>query len=328
MSTALPKLAVGLPVYNGERYLGRAIESYLGQTFGDFELVISDNASTDATADICRDYAARDRRIRYLRNERNLGAGPNLNRVYELSRPTPFFKWTAADDTYAPTYLERCVAALEQDPSAVLCHTRATVIGERGEPVRVVGGPRGHYAAGSEPDPGGSASGHAEGSPSAAVRWDDHYDCPRRLGSVSPAERFREVLLHTRRCFEIWGVMRRDGIARTHLHESYYGSDKVMLSALALAGRFVEVPEVLYFRRHHAGSSDSIRSARARQAWMDTRLTARRRAGLPRVKCFGGYRRSLAESGLGLADKARCYATLARYLMRGERWMAVLREPW
>lgn len=160
-----------------------------------------------------------------------------------------------------------------------------------------------------------------------AVRWDDHYDRPRRLASASAAERFREVLLCTRRCFEIWGVMRRDAIDRTHLHESYYGSDKVMLSALALAGRFVEVPEPLYFRRHHGGSSDSIKSVRAREAWMDTRLTSRR-VGVPRVKCFGGYRRSLAESDLKLGGRVRCYATLAQYLLRGERWMAVLREPW
>jgi glycosyltransferase involved in cell wall biosynthesis len=320
MSNALPKLTVGLPVYNGERYLAPAIEAFLGQTFGDFDLVISDNASTDGTADICRRYADRDKRVRYSRNERNLGAGPNLNKVYELSRPTAYFKWTAADDEYAPAYLERCVAVLDRDPTVVLCHSRTTVVGEAGEPMRIVGGPAGHYAAGPELPPGERMNGHA-------ARWEDHYDRPRRLGSASPAERFREVLLGTRRCFEIWGVMRRAGIDRTHLHESYYGSDKVMLSALALAGRFVEVPEPLYFRRHHGGSSDSIKSVRAREAWMDTRLMSRR-VSVPRVKCFAGYRRSLAEAGLPLADRVLCYATLARYLARGERWMAVLREPW
>ena len=327
MNTALPRLAVGLPVYNGERYLARAIESYLGQTFGDFELVISDNASTDGTADICRRYADRDERVRYSRNAANLGAGPNFNKAYALSRPTPLFKWTAADDVYAPTYLERCVGVLGRDPTVVLCHARTTVIGEHGEPMRVVGGPRGHYATGPVPAAGHGPNGHAEGEPATAVRWEDHYDRPRRLASASAAERFRDVLLRTRRCFEIWGVMRRAAVARTHLHESYYGSDKVMLSALSLAGRFVEVPEPLYFRRHHGGSSDSIKSARAREAWMDTRL-ARRRVTAPRVKCFGGYRRSLAESDLKLADRVQCYATLAQYLTRGERWMAVLREPW
>ncbi|HEX8916315.1 MAG TPA: glycosyltransferase, partial [Humisphaera sp.] len=101
MAQTLPRLTIGLPVYNGARYLAQALESYLGQTFTDFELLISDNASTDATPDICRAFAARDGRIRYTRNQMNLGAGPNFNKVYRDSRPAPFFKWTAADDVYA-----------------------------------------------------------------------------------------------------------------------------------------------------------------------------------------------------------------------------------
>src|SRR5438128_542667 len=75
-----PRVSIGLPVYNGERYLRLALDSLLSQTFTDFELIISDNASTDGTTEICRAYAARDARIRYSRLEHNIGGSPNFNR--------------------------------------------------------------------------------------------------------------------------------------------------------------------------------------------------------------------------------------------------------
>ena len=107
-----PRLSIGLPVYNGQHLLARALDSLLAQTFRDFEIIISDNASSDSTPQICRAYARRDRRIRYVRNSRNLGAIANFNRVFELSR-APLFKWAAHDDLYRETYLERCIRLLE-----------------------------------------------------------------------------------------------------------------------------------------------------------------------------------------------------------------------
>src|SRR5215212_10104103 len=107
-----PRVTVGIPVYNGAKYLGQAIESVLAQTFADFELIICDNASTDATAAIALDYAARDPRVRYARNRENLGVGRNFNRLIELGMGQ-YFKWLAADDVIAPEFLERCVEALD-----------------------------------------------------------------------------------------------------------------------------------------------------------------------------------------------------------------------
>jgi glycosyltransferase involved in cell wall biosynthesis len=318
-SPAVPKLSVGLPVYNGERFVGRAIESYLAQTFGDFDLVVCDNASTDGTEAICRGYAGRDPRVRYHRNETNLGAAPNFNKTFHVARPTAYFKWTAADDEYAPAYLAKCVEQLDRDPTVVLAHTAARVIDSDGNTIPVVGGPG---------DAGGSS---AVGEPAHAggltLRWADLYDRPgRRLDSFSAAERFHDLVVRTRRCMEIWGVIRRQPLGRTTLHESFYGTDKVILVSLALAGRFVEVPEPLYYRRHHEASSDSIKSVREREAWMDTRRDARRAAN-PRVRCLRGYHQALVHAKLGPADQARGYASLAQYLVRPERWMAMWREP-
>ena len=86
MTSAAPRVSIGLPVFNGERYLARAIDSILAQDYADFELIVSDNASTDRTAEICRDHAERDPSVRYVRNARNLGAGPNYDRPFLLAR--------------------------------------------------------------------------------------------------------------------------------------------------------------------------------------------------------------------------------------------------
>src|SRR5207248_940805 len=120
MNGRIPQISVGMPLYNADRFLQETLDSILAQTFVNFELVISDNASNDRTEEICRAYAARDSRIRYYRKEINRGAAWNHNRVFELSR-AKYFKWACYDDLLAPTFLEKCVAVLDCDPGVVLC---------------------------------------------------------------------------------------------------------------------------------------------------------------------------------------------------------------
>jgi glycosyltransferase involved in cell wall biosynthesis len=117
--SAPPKLSVGLPVYNGAKYLAEAIDALLGQSYTDLELIISDNGSTDGTADVCRHYEAQDPRIRYLRQPRNIGLAANHNFVAEQARGM-LFKWASNDDLYARDLLKRCVEALDEFPHAVL----------------------------------------------------------------------------------------------------------------------------------------------------------------------------------------------------------------
>jgi glycosyltransferase involved in cell wall biosynthesis len=111
------KVSLGIPVYNGERFVATAIQSALDQTFSDFELIICENAYTDQTAEICEEFACKDSRIRYIRQEINIGAKANFNRVFEYARGE-YFKWIAADDVCGPRYLELTVTALDQDPTA------------------------------------------------------------------------------------------------------------------------------------------------------------------------------------------------------------------
>ena len=111
MSESVPRVTIGLPVYNGENYLAAAIESLLSQTFTDFELVICDNGSTDRTEQVCRAYAARDARIRYYREVENRGLAWNFSRTFELARGE-YFKWHAHDDLCGPTLLRGALEAL------------------------------------------------------------------------------------------------------------------------------------------------------------------------------------------------------------------------
>src|SRR5579872_4758271 len=119
VSASHPRVTIGVPVFNGEAFVAETLKSLLNQTFTDFEIVISDNASTDGTGQICQTYAARDPRIHYYRSDVNRGAAWNHNRVFELAKGE-YFKWNSADDLCAPEFLARCVASLDDDPAAVM----------------------------------------------------------------------------------------------------------------------------------------------------------------------------------------------------------------
>ena len=129
-----PTVSIGLPVYNGENFLADALESLIGQTYGDFEIIVSDNASTDATEEIVRRYMADDERIRYYRNDHNLGANPNYNRTFALARGE-YFRWHAHDDRCDAKYLELCIDLLERDPSVSLVHCKTAYIDRNGDPL-------------------------------------------------------------------------------------------------------------------------------------------------------------------------------------------------
>jgi hypothetical protein len=223
-----PRLSIGLPVYNGERLLPQAIECLLAQTFGDFEIVIGDNASTDRTREICQDYARRDRRIRYVRHEHNLGAVANFNRVFELS-PSHLFKWAAHDDLHRETYLESCVKLLDRNPDAILAHTGTAFVDEFGQPFPF------------------DVNSVAYIDPRTGVRH--RADGPGVGDSASPSARFWQVL--TGACWgtHSFGVMRREALLKTRLLPNFAGSDRVMLGELALLGRFKSSPEPLFLRR-------------------------------------------------------------------------------
>ena len=116
-----PLVSIGIPVYNGERSIKQALDALRAQTYDNLELVISDNASTDSTGKICREYAAKDRRIKYFRNPVNVGVYENFRRVVTLATGE-YFMWAAADDLKPPTAVEHCVQAILRNERAVTAH--------------------------------------------------------------------------------------------------------------------------------------------------------------------------------------------------------------
>lgn len=113
-----PKITIGVPVYNGAAGLAAALESILSQSFRNFEMIISDNGSTDATATIAEEYVVKDKRIRYIRQPINLGAMANFRFVLEQAC-TPYFMWAAADDIRSPDFLHENFSYLEAHPECV-----------------------------------------------------------------------------------------------------------------------------------------------------------------------------------------------------------------
>jgi glycosyltransferase involved in cell wall biosynthesis len=220
-----PMVCIGLPVYNGERYLRESLDALLAQTFTDFELVISDNASTDTTAEICREYAERDPRIRYIRQSHNIGAAPNHNFVASQARGR-YFKWASHDDLYHPELIEQCVQALEEHPEVVLAHCWDAYVDESGETTSLA---------------------------------------PYLLDTANPSARARlRSLLFTPGGNDFYGVIRTEVLRRVRPHQTYYNADRTFMAGLVLAGRFHQVPRILYFRREHPGrASHGTRRARA-----------------------------------------------------------------
>lgn len=209
MTTTRPAVSIGLPVYNGERYVARAIESVLAQDFPDFELIICDNDSYDATVDICSSYADQDARIQLHRNNRNIGLAGNFNRTFALARGS-YFKWVAHDDWHAPTSLRLTVELMEEHPEAVLCATGVSLVDEHG----------------NEFD-----------------RWVPRVD----LRDPRPHIRMHRLLTTLGETHPMYGLIRSSALQQTDLIQGYVGSDRTLLSALVLLGPMVQVPEILHF---------------------------------------------------------------------------------
>ena len=209
-----PILGIGMPVYNGAKWIRESVEYLLGQSFRDFELIIADNASTDDTETICRTLAERDSRIRYYRNSTNIGVFQNYDRVFELSS-AKYFKWASCNDICLDGFLEKCVALLDSRPDVVLAYPKAILV----------------FA------------------PPGEDEYGEEYDDNLNLEQDRPSERFREYLNRERINNVMNGLMRVSALRQTALNRPLPGSDISMIAELSFRGKFVEIPDRLFVRR-------------------------------------------------------------------------------
>ncbi len=295
-ASAGPTVSVGIPVYNGSHYLRQTLTGLLTQTYSDIEVIVSDNASTDSTREILSEIQAGDPRLRVHLFDTNQGPAANYNKVAELARGT-YFMWAAADDVHAPTFIERAVAHLDADPSAVLAYAGTRIIDEAGE-----------------------------------VKGD--FDYEPDIDAPEPAARLDALLNvdHRRHgAFEIFGLMRLAALREVLPQGAYARSDSVILVRMALRGRFVRDPERLFLNRDHV--QRSVRSVPARSyrgrgilvgvlgagpipadEWWDA--SRRDRAVWPEWKLLGEYQRAIRDAPLSPSDRAAARKVLRRYSIR------------
>lgn len=286
-------VSIGMPVYNGEPYLEAAIRSNLDQTYGEFELIISDNASTDATETICRDLAATDERIRYVRNDRNLGAAANYNRTFELASGE-YFRWSNADDLLEPRLLERTLEVLRSRPDAVIAHGLTCLI---------------------------DAEGQSLGRPP------DKLD----LQQDRPSDRYRAFYGREGMTNIIYGLMRSSAMRRTALMGtgSFPAADVQFMASMALLGKFVEIPEVLFYRRLHENAmSVNVDQLKYKTFWAasDAEFV------LPAWRFELAGLKAIVRGPLPLGEKARLLSFSAKRLVWRRRELArdlvaFLRKP-
>jgi len=270
----MPRVTIGLTVYNSERYLADAIESLLAQTFDDFELIITDNASEDRTEEIARSFAARDHRVQYVRNRINIGVAGNFNQAFRLSSGE-FFKWAAYDDLCAEDFLQRCVEALDGDPDIVLAYPRTVQIDEN-EKITAPSGPG--------PD----------------------------LTSSDASDRFARLMQSPFWATSLFGVVRSKAMAETRVLANNAACDHVLLSELVLRGRFCEIATDGFFQRDHLAKRPHQASFVASARFNDPNVFGN--ATYLRLRLIGQYLSAINRAPLDSSERLRCYQSVGQWL--------------
>jgi glycosyltransferase involved in cell wall biosynthesis len=267
----VPRLTLGLPVYNGERFLAESLDALLAQTFTDYELIISDNGSVDRTGEIAQRYAAKDSRVRYVHHPRNRGSSFNHNFVIEQARGE-LFKWVSHDDLYAPDLLQRCIDALDTRPEISLAHAWTALIDDQGKVTHKV-------------------------------------DYPLTTDVADPVERFRS-LLYTHGGDDIYGVIRMSILRTVAPFGSYHWADRPFVAELVLHGPFHNVPEFLYFRRDHPDRTTRVGLDNIRQRCIRLDPARANRWRHPLLRLLGeyvlGFLSAIQRAPLNPRDRWRC----------------------
>jgi glycosyltransferase involved in cell wall biosynthesis len=290
MTGATPMVSIGLPVYNGENFVSDAIQCVLAQTYTDWELVISDNASTDRTLSICRGFSDKDRRIRVYANCRNMGVSLNHNRVFQLSCGQ-YFKWMAHDDLFGAEFIQTCVSELANDDRAVLAFPRMVHIDTTGRPLR---------------------------------RQDGRLSVS---GSTAESRVIELMQLEAEGPDIFWlqfGLIRRSALEQTRLMDLYSGSDQVLLLELVLQGAFKQVDKELFFRREHPAASTLRRGWSAKERAVFVYPDDRRMIVFPYCRLFEEHFASIRHSAMPTRSKIQCSAAISRRFLT--QWKYFLHE--
>ena len=278
-------ISLGLPVFNGENFIEQALQSIQAQTFLHFELIVTDNASTDRTQAIVEAYAQKDERIRYYRNRENLGAAANYNLAFFHARGD-YFKWVSHDDMIAPTFLESCLSVLQQNSDVVLSYPHTVIIDQNG-------------------------------------RETDRYADGLHLRQPRAHQRLRYFFDNPGLCHPVFGLMRREVLAKTGLIGNFPRSDRNLIGEMALYGHLYEIPEPLFLRRIHAQTSTRVhRTEQELAVWFDPKKQGTRT--FPRWRRLIEYMKAIARAPLNGRERIACYLVISRFLLVPDRLRGIL----
>jgi len=274
-----PRVSIGMPVYNREKYVGASIEAHLNQTYGDFELILTDNCSSDRSEEVCRSYVERDARVKYYRNPTNLGAAGNYRRCWELSTGE-YFRWTPSDDLVSPNLLERAVDILDRDPSIFVAYPRTRLI-----------------------DAAGNVTGDFEEN--------------LHLMQDRPSERWRGVQKNLRLGNLHYGLNRAEKFRKTGLLRNYNGGDFPLIAEMSLYGKFYEIQDAFFYRRMHEEASSSMKTSSDVMAFYDPKK--REKIFLYHWVHLGANLRSIARAPISFSEKLRTYGIQAQCFLWARR---------
>ena len=275
-SAAIPTVTIGMPVFNGARYLEAAVSSALEQDYPDLEVVIADNGSSDQTVEIARSFAERDPRVRVYQHSENLGAARNYNFVVDEARGR-YFRWLAHDDLCGPGLVRQAVELLDSRPDCVLAFARTRYVDDEARTIRDEG----------------------------PIRWNGSSRVSRLESLLADASDS-----HLHRCGPVLGFIRTDVLRRTGRIAPHNSSDKTLLVELALHGDWAEISEHLQLRRLHEGNSLAVAKSDADiAAWFDPRHHGK--YPMPRTRLFRSYLSAINRTSMPTSERLSCLRVLA-----------------
>jgi glycosyltransferase involved in cell wall biosynthesis len=273
LGTGTPTVSIGLPVFNGERFLAQALNALLAQTFTDFEIIVSDNASTDSTPEICERFVRTDARVRYVRQAQNIGAPRNWNAVVHEAKGQ-FFKWASANDYCNECFIEQCLKVLEANSRAVLSFGETILVDQE-----------------------------------TGQTTDYHGDI--EISDARPSDRFKRVCSSLKLNNAQSGLIRLDLLRKTGLDRPYQGGDLVLMCELALYGCFVRAPASRLYRRVGSESMSSLLTSSELQAFVDP--MAKAGSQFVKWRQHRDRVAAIAHASIGIGEKLACFGTAARY---------------
>lgn len=289
-----PLVSIGIPVYNGENYITEALDSLINQTYENLEIIISDNASTDKTQEICEFYQKNEKRIKYVRLDENQGAAFNFNNTFNLSKGK-YFKWASHDDFLDTLYIEKCVDYLENNPDTHLCHSRKNIVNKAGITIQKLD------------------------FPGLEIRKDNAYD---RFSNFLKAFRYFQDDADV-----VFGLFRSSELAKTQKIANYNSSDFTLTAEIVLLGKLHIIPEYLFYRRFHEKMSTVAHQSKASRAkWFDAK---RKNTSLiqyfPFLLWFSEFIKFIHYSNLSLIEKFKLSMATFEWLIARIYFRVVVR---